>query len=521
MRIGGFSLMNGRRASLLRSTLLVLTACVLWVAPAAAQMSRDDLAARVRLAVHSARLGAASITCQVTDVESGEVLYSRNADQAMIPASNLKLLTSGAALLTLGRDFNFETRMVHSGDRLIIVGSGDPGLADPELLTTMQMSVESFIDLWVDDVVASGIGALGEVIVDDRVFDREFVHPSWEAADLLYPYGAQVSGFNYFGNCLWFYAWPAKQAGQAPTYRVEPDVSPVLRFSNNASTSGDPKAANQIYVVRPLDSNTFSMRGTIRRTQAVPMKITVHDPASLYAQVFAQRLRARGIQVGDSRIASDADPLPFVGEPLGRPIRTPLSTVVKRCNQDSDNLYAEALMKRLGHDVTDQPGSWSNGAAVIRLILSKHLGPAAATQVKTADGSGLSRENRVTAGLLASWLAMLANQPQVSDVFIDSLAQAGESGTLRKRFGNRELASDVRAKSGYISGVSCLSGYVISPAGRTIAFSVLVNDLKQGEVTIAKKLHEEIVEVIDAYLVSNDPRVVVTEEETPTERLGG
>lgn len=513
--------MTTRRLTVVQSTLLVLLGCALLVGRAAGQDSRADLVGRVRAAVGGSRLGNATITYQIVEVESGKVLASMDPEKAMIPASNLKLLTTGAALLTLGRDFNFETRMIHSGDRLVIVGSGDPALGDPDLLTAMQMSIEAFIDLWVDDVVASGITEFSEVVVDDRVFDREFVHPTWEADDLLYPYGAPVSGFNYFGNCLWFYAWPARQAGQAPTFRVEPDVSSFLRVANNARTSSDPKATNQIYMMRPLDSNEFSMRGTIRRSQAVPMKITVNNPPALYGRMFAQRLRQRGVKVGASRTAGADDPMPFVGDPVGRPIRTPISTIITRCNQDSENLYAESLLKRLGHDVTDQPGSWSNGSAVVRLILSKSLGPNPATQVHMTDGSGLSRENRVTADLLASWLALLGKDPQTSDVYINSMAQAGETGTLKKRFGNRDLDSAVRAKSGYISGVSCLSGYVISPANRKVAFSILVNDLRQGEVSVAKKLHEDIVGLIDQYLVATDPMVVKSAEEEVVPQLGG
>lgn len=514
--------MSDRRLSTLRSTLLLALWAMLWVGQAAAQLPREDIAGQVRAKISGSRLSGATTTCQIVDVNSGQVLVSIDPEQAMIPASNLKLITSGTALLTLGTDFTFETHMVRSGDRLVIVGSGDPALGDPELLTAMQMSIEAFIDLWVNDVVASGITEFSELVVDDRVFDRQFVHPTWEAEDLLYPYGAQVSGFNYFGNCLWFYAWPARQAGQAPTFRIEPDVSSFLQFSNNASTTGNAKVTNQIYVVRPLTSNQFSMRGTIRRPQAVPMKITVNDPPSLYGKMFAERLRQRGIKVGASRVANNDDPMPFPGEVLGRPVRTPVSTIITRCNQDSDNLYAESLLKRLGHDVTDQPGSWTNGAAVVRLILSKHLGPNAATQVRMADGSGLSRENRVTAGVIASWLAMLGKNPQTSEMFVHSLAQAGESGTLRKRFGDKDLESEVRAKSGYISGVSCLSGYVISPAGRLVAFSILVNDLKQGEVSVAKKMHEEIVAAIDKYLIATDPRVVEgQDEETATPQLGG
>ena len=145
--------------------------------------------------------------------------------------------------------------------------------------------------------------------------------------------------------------------------------------------------------------------------------------------------------------------------------------------------------------VTGEPGSWSGGGAVLRRRVRDRLGSSFVEGLVVADGSGLSRGNRVTAALVTAWLAEMHEDETLSDVFLQSLAVAGTSGTLEKRFAGIDLhGATVRAKTGYINAVSCLSGYVATPDGRTLCFSVLVNGLVEpGSVRTAKRLQERIV----------------------------
>src|SRR5690606_31934701 len=202
-------------------------------------------------------------------------------------------------------------------------------------------------------------------------------------------------------------------------------------------------------------------------------------------------------------------------------VRTPLATVLERCNTDSHNLYAEALFKLAGNTVTGQPGSWLNGAAVVRMQIQDRLGGSEAMNVTIADGSGMSRTNRITPSFMTRWLGSIAAEARLRETFIDSLARpAGPTGTLRSRFQRATLANRVRAKSGYLNGVRTLSGYVIhEETGRTVAFSILVNDIgPKARHDKIKQMQEDIVEAVDDWLsdeVLSDP------EAQPVEAIGG
>ena len=187
------------------------------------------------------------------------------------------------------------------------------------------------------------------------------------------------------------------------------------------------------------------------------------------------------------------------GQPIGPMITTPISTVITRCNRDSQNLYAEALIKRVGFTMTNEPGSWLNGAAIVRLSVHERIGdPNLARLIVVSDGSGLSRKNRVAAATVTAWLQTFLSNDRTGEVFTQSLAVGGQSGTLKNRFKNIDLhGAVVRAKSGYIKHVSCLSGYVITPDGRKRSFSILVNGLTEPDaVSHAKKMQERIVSAI-------------------------
>src|SRR5688572_4124416 len=156
---------------------------LLGVASTAPAGLREDVDRLIR----NTALKGATVAVSVRDCDSGAALVSVNPDARMIPASNMKLLTTGAALHALGPDFEFTTRLMHDGKRLVVTGDGDPAFGDPDLLSQMHLNgaqgvdVDAFIDLWVKAVTAARITNVDEVLVDDRIFDREFVHPSWPA----------------------------------------------------------------------------------------------------------------------------------------------------------------------------------------------------------------------------------------------------------------------------------------------------------------------------------------------------
>ena len=218
----------------------------------------------------------------------------------------------------------------------------------------------------------------------------------------------------------------------------------------------------------------------MKTTLASPIAVSVADPAAFLGQCLADRLRRAGVTVGSVRVAKVTDPA-RCGSPIGPVLRTPLTTVITRCNVESENLYAESLMKRVGAKISAQPGSWGNGSRAIALQLQAIVGSSAERFV-VSDGSGLSRDNRVTADGVTAWLAALAANSTVGPAFVGSLAVAGKSGTVQKRMKNINPGlAVVHCKTGYINKVSCLSGFVTSGNGKRYAFSVLGNNLSERD----------------------------------------
>jgi len=193
--------------------------------------------------------------------------------------------------------------------------------------------------------------------------------------------------------------------------------------------------------------------------------------------------------------------------------------VLERCNVDSDNLYAESLLKYCGHKSTGQPGSWSNGAAVVRMIMKERLGSEMASQLIMTDGSGLSRGNRVSPGMVTRWMASLARDDKLGAMFVASLPTVGE-GTLKKRFKGAKLRCEVRGKSGYIREVRTLSGFVTDPVSmRRMAYSVLINEIPADGDIKAKEFHETVVKLIDEELAG--AAEAVKQKKRDGERIGG
>lgn len=485
-------------------SLCALAACSMFA-------SGQPLQADVDRLIHGAKLGKSRIGVSVIDVKTGEVLAARNSEQDFCPASNMKLLTTGAALWTLKPDFVFKTELRLDGDRLVVVGSGDPAFGDPEILqnASPRMTVSDMLDALTGSVSKAGVKKLSEVIVDDRIFDRDFVHPSWPKDQLDRWYCAEVSGLIFHANVLDVYPRPGSD-GQRPTVSIDPETSIVeVDVSKARSVSS---GSNSVWLKRDANENRFQLMGDVRFAVTQPVRVTLTQNPTFFGQLLADRLERSGVVVsgaaapapgggGAAQTVRIADP----GESLSGDrtiavITTPLSDVVRRCNVESHNLYAEAMIKRIGHDVTGQPGSWENGGAVIRMLLTEKLGPNSAKNTVVRDGSGMSKDNRVSPATMTRWLAALANDSAVAPTFIRSLPKPGE-GTLERRFRNNRPKNELRAKSGYIRNVRCLSGYVIDENGRAIAFSILANEVPAGEEDqAALQLHEQVVSLIDGYL---------------------
>ncbi|MFK7790212.1 MAG: D-alanyl-D-alanine carboxypeptidase/D-alanyl-D-alanine-endopeptidase [Phycisphaeraceae bacterium] len=498
------------RGSRIASTLMTALLLTLALLPSTAAAEMESALLNH---IANADIRGTKVSVCVMDVGQRLLLAEIHDDREMIPASNMKLITTAAALHTLGKDFTFTTKLkmlsnkdAPAGDglpALVVQGDGDPAFGSPNVLEDAGYSVDQMLGWWIDAVEKTGLDQFNQIIVDDRIFDRgpdQRVHPSWPKNQLHKWYCAQVMGINFFDNCFLISANPTRtgQDARVTVYPYGPFVQTEMRLKTGRSDQWD-------IITRP-DSNRLAFRGSIRNRQQ--QYVAMHDPALVFGEVLKHELSKRNITVGEVVRPADDQRLPE-GKVLHK-LNTTLQAVLNRVNQDSQNLYAEAILKRSGHAITGAPGTFENGAAAVREYLAKTIkDPTMAASIKLADGSGLSRENRVSARAMVEVLRVQATSKDFRP-FLASMAKPGEEGSLRKRFVDEDdkLIADLYAKTGTINHVSALSGYLVYPdagpnnTARVLAFSILANGHGLGQarnisaVTI-RKLQNELIQIMD------------------------
>jgi D-alanyl-D-alanine carboxypeptidase/D-alanyl-D-alanine-endopeptidase (penicillin-binding protein 4) len=445
-----------------------LALAALALASSARAASLDD---RLHAPLASDLVKGASISLDVVEITPrGPVdLFSHNPSTPLGPASNCKLLTTAAAFEKYGPKASFKTTLYQAGDDLVLIGGGDPALGDAKLSPEQRLTAP-FVT-FAEQLKKAGVTHYKNLIVDDRVFDSQWVHPNWPTDQRLEWYEAGIAGLNFNCNCL---DWLPTLTKSGVDLKLFPDTHYVT-VTNKASRG----SATRVSLLRPATANTFQLRGTVAGNApegADPYSVPIYDPGLWTGTILQEVLADQGIP-SSGRVRRVDDDEKITGATLLATHDTPILDVLKRANTNSINMMAESICKRLGHDATGKPGSWQSGTdAVEAYVHSLGVDP---SDIHLDDGSGLSSKNKVAAKAFTAVLAHVAARPD-GELFINTLAKAGEEGTLLKRFKGMPVASAIHAKTGHISGVSTLSGYIDlnSSPKRRFAFSILVNKYK-------------------------------------------
>jgi D-alanyl-D-alanine carboxypeptidase/D-alanyl-D-alanine-endopeptidase (penicillin-binding protein 4) len=445
-----------------------LALAALAIASSARAASLDD---RLHALLASDLVKGASISLDVVEITPrGPVdLFSHNPSTPLGPASNCKLLTTAAAFEKYGPKASFKTTLYQAGDDLVLIGGGDPALGDAKLSPEQRLTAP-FVT-FAEQLKKAGVTHYKNLIVDDRVFDSQWVHPNWPTDQRLEWYEAGIAGLNFNCNCL---DWLPTLTKSGVDLKLFPDTRYVT-VTNKASRG----SATRVSLLRPATANTFQLRGTVAGNApegADPYSVPIYDPGLWTGTILQEVLADQGIASSGQVRRVDEDEK-ITGATLLATHDTPILDVLKRANTNSINMMAESICKRLGHDATGKPGSWQSGTdAVEAYVHSLGVDP---SDIHLDDGSGLSSKNKVAAKAFTAVLAHVAARPD-GELFINTLAKAGEEGTLLKRFKGMPVASAIHAKTGHISGVSTLSGYIDlnSSPKRRFAFSILVNKYK-------------------------------------------
>ncbi|MDB5304217.1 MAG: dac [Phycisphaerales bacterium] len=495
----------------------LLTRVVCWMGWAAMGVGgtpaivRADLASDVQVVLQDKLLHKATVGIEVyrlgkTDAEVKEI-YNLHADVPLIPASNLKLATSSAALDRLGPDFRFRTALLmHDGD-LILIGDGDPTFGDAEYLKKAGWKVTTVFQNWAEQLKKLNVTSVRNVIVDDGIFDESFAHPRWPARQYTSRFEAEVAGMNLNANCVDFTVQPTAP-GQAVAYAMDPATAYVT--VKNGCVTGN---SNSIRLDRKPEANDVALGGETPGRGFASVSITVHDAPMFAATVLAETVAGKGIKfTGEvkrdrtQRQQREKAGAAAAGWTIVGIHETPILPVLARCNKDSMNLYAESLCKRLGYESTHAPGSWESGTASVGAFLKKAGVPEA--EFKLDDGSGLSRADVISPHGLARVLTFNFYGKN-HDLFFSTLSVAGVDGTLDDRFRHadvRDLRRRVVGKSGFIEGVSTISGYLKARDEQWYAFSIMMNGIPRLSNSEIKQLQEKIIKAVDTSTLSASVR---------------
>lgn len=426
----------------------------------------------------------------IRSAKTGEILYEHNGDIRMRPASNMKNLTAATALSVLGEEYRFKTEIRTKGKRVDKTLKGNlylKGYGDPTLL------LEDLSRL-AKDVAGSGITDIeGDLIADDSWYDDVRLSPDLVWSDEYAYYGSQISALtispnkDYDSGTIQIKVTPGKKIGQAAQIQLSQKNNYVKVINQTMTIAPDGKT--ELSIGREHGTNTIIVKGFMPIGAKVKKEwIAVWEPTQYVLDLFKQELKKQGIKITG---ATKVGETPKDADVLTSHQSIPLSELLVPFMKLSNNGHAEVLVKEMGKAKKGE-GSWEKGLEVLNEELPK-LGVNAKNLV-IRDGSGISHVNLVPANEI-SMLLFHAQQEKWFPTFLESLPVAGASekmvgGSLRKRM----IGLNVKAKTGTITTVSSLSGYVETKKGETVIFSILINNLLEDEN--GKVIEDKIVEII-------------------------
>jgi len=413
----------------------------------------------------------------VKNLVSTQTLYSHDAEKYFIPASNTKLLTTAAALKQLGADFRIRTSVYQNADgSLRVVGRGDPSFKNAQLTVLAKQLRQQ------------GITQVNNLIADDSYFQGEVINPSWQWEDVQADYGAPVNSLILNENAAVLTVLPQTVGKPLQIKWADPTEAYQWRVENNTVTAQKDEPG-LVEVRRDLKGAVLHIQGQLSANSPPDVTgIAVFDPTQNFLRHFRQSLVAEGISVQQTTSANGGNnerEVAVIESP-------PLSDLIAETNLNSNNLFAESLLRVLAHK---QPLAKNQNTADVGLkVMQETLTQLGVnpTSYSVVDGSGLSRKNLISPEALVQLLQAIATSPEAK-IFRASLPVAGVSGSLQGRFRNTSAQGIVQAKTGTLRGAISLSGYIDSLQYEPLAFSIMVNQSEQPVSTLRQAIDEIVV----------------------------
>jgi len=435
----------------------------------------------------------AGVGLKVVNLDKNKILYEKNPDRSLVPASNMKLITTGIALETLGSDYRFKTTITYDGviradgtldGNIYIIGGGDPTLGskylvakNPNYVSGLERKKQlEFLDTWTEEIKKLGIKKInGQVIADPSYLPKTTLSPTWEWGDLRYYFASHPSGLTFMDNNI---RLTLKKQGDKINATISPEYSET-KITNKVVI--DPNKQTKITIVVVPYSNEIIVLGTLNKPIALYTTI-MQKPASTLATLFSDKLNIAGIKNKGGRVRdSKSDIERYETNQDMKDIyinySPRLEEIIGYTNKYSVNLFAEHIKLEV-EKVTNKKikDIWKDKISTDGLYVY--------------DGSGLSRYDGVTPDTIVDVLGYMKDSPEFKS-FYNSLAEPQKNGTL-KSFESGILVDNFHGKSGTLTGVKAYSGYMHNEDGDLLAFSILVNHHGMSGSTIGKNLEKVI-----------------------------
>lgn len=393
-----------------------------------------------------------------------QTLYSHDAEQFFIPASNAKILTTAAALRELSPTYRIRTSVYGTrsanGWSVRLVGRGDPSFGDQQLKHLTQQ------------LKRRGIQRISDLIVEDSYFGQDAVNSDWAVGDIQATYGVPVSSLILNENGLGLKISP-QAIGQPLKVEWDDPIGASDWKIENRSRTVDAKTEEFLDVGRDLSQPILKVSGQLHVGSGFEINgVAIPNPDEYFLRKFVRSLNGAGITIERSSVSDQA--ARSNGIEIAKIDSPPLSELVKEANQNSNNLYAEVLLRTLGAQNPNALGHTALERGLTSLTRELNQFGIDQTEIELVDGSGLARQNWSTPATFVKVLQAISQQPE-GKYFRESLSIAGASGTLQNRFQNSPAKGITRAKTGTLTGVTALSGYIEPPNYSSIAFSIIIN----------------------------------------------
>ena len=478
-----------------RATILLAFLAAAAILPATAQ-NTDYIDFAVRRARMEPDMKHASLAVCVHDITHDSTIYALDANHALLPAALNKIFTTAAGFSRLGSDFRFKTELVYSGTidnrgvltgDIVILGHGDPFLGSTRIKGTMPDTLFKAVTQAIRD---EGIHRInGHIYADASLFDDEMVHPTWQWNDIGNYYGSGVSGVNYHENSINVRFSAGANPGDPAIITDIYPANMAVKFINEVVT-GPADTVSDICFFGGPDSDRRTCRGVLAKgVRDTLIRASLPNPAIVLADQLTQYLRKHGVPVSGE--ATDQFEMPKRVQDLTTIQSLYYRDIAKLTNYTTNNMCAEGIFKYLGY-FQEGAGNYANSARFMNLYFHElGLDP---TGIKMVDGSGLSRDNHVTAAFLCQFLAAVAKQPYYED-FSSTLGISSQTGDSRIMRPKVPAGGKLVLKSGSMTSVKGYAGYFTNSNGNRYCFAIISNNYDCTSDTInllLKNIIEEI-----------------------------